>query len=48
MKKHILKIRLALYENVYATIQNYDKSKQTTVEGQVEDRSIKEKSQSLQ
>jgi hypothetical protein len=43
-----LKNQLALYENVYATIQSYDKSKQTTVEGQVEDILLKEKSQSLQ
>lgn len=43
-----LKDQLALYENVYASIQNYDKSKQTTVEGQVEDGILKEQSQSLQ
>jgi len=42
-----LKNQLALYENVYATIQSYDKSKQTTVEGQVEEILLKEKSQSL-
>tara|TARA_B100001063_G_C16777284_1_gene566655 strand:+ start:1395 stop:2489 length:1095 start_codon:yes stop_codon:yes gene_type:complete len=43
-----LKNQLSLYENVYANIQNYDKSKQTTVEGQVEDMLLKERSQSLQ
>ena len=43
-----LKNQLALYENVYATIKNYDVSKQITVDGQVEDILLKEKSQSLQ
>ena len=43
-----LKNQLALYENVYATIKDYDVSKQITVEGQVEDVLLKEKSQSLQ
>lgn len=43
-----LKNQLALYENVYATIKNYDVSKQITIEGQVEDSLLKEKSQSLQ
>ena len=43
-----LKNQLALYENVYASIQNYDTQKQTTVEGQVEDGLLKEQSQSLQ
>ena len=42
-----LKDQLALYENVYAEIQNYDKSKQVTVEGQVEDILLKEQSQTL-
>ncbi len=43
-----LKDQLALYENVYADIKNFDKSKQITVEGQVEDSILKEQSQSLQ
>ena len=42
-----LKNQLALYESVYANIKNYDTSKQVTVEGQVEDALLKEKSQSL-
>lgn len=42
-----LKKQLALYENVYANIQGYDKSKQITIEGQVEDVLLKEKAQSL-
>ena len=42
-----LKNQLALYENVYASIQSYDKSKQVTVEGQVQDILLKERSQSL-
>ena len=43
-----LKNQLALYENVYANIKDFDVSKQITVEGQVEDILLKEKSQSLQ
>jgi len=42
-----LKNQLALYENIYAEIKGYDKSKQVTVEGQVEDSILKEKSQSI-
>lgn len=42
-----LKNQLALYENVYAEIKGYDKSKQVTIEGQVEDSLLKEQSQLL-
>jgi len=42
-----LKNQLSLYENVYTNIKEYDGTKHVTIEGQVEDVLLKEKSQSL-
>jgi hypothetical protein len=43
-----LKNQMSLYENVYANIKSFDKTKLLTIEGQVEDELLKEGSQSLQ